>query len=502
MLRDFLETNIQNKLNIFFMLSAHESVSVREVSETLNISPSNVLFLLDELKSDLSENAVIKKVNTKYSIDSNKNELVNSMYAIYRTSRVLECLKFMIANDSQKTFSYFIDESYLTKSTAYRVRETCLSYLDSIGLGVKNNRIVGDEYRIRFLIALLYYEYGIDCLGIDASSIKLARDFVIKTNKAITPEFLSQTVHEYGYFECLLILSWKRRKYPVTLPPSDEFAVLKEIFVYDEMKHVLKETIEPALNVCFSEEDYDYIYLVYCCTNSCVFADRWNQEKITDVHKLIFDQKHFNELLFNFEQKLGKDLVEIPAFRSALVGFFKKCLLGLQCLIPDEHLYLDCKFDDQTLKIAGVVSQIFNEWTNDLIDSRYPLDETHLFYLSIQLKSIMRQMLPPVEIIIVSDIVSELSDMSLFLNRKFSPNLITIMPYLLNAQSPATLLHKENCIIITNKKFKNILCSLGFAEKNKIVPITIGINDNDIRMIGESIMESEQKKFDELVAKH
>lgn len=108
-------------------------------------------------------------------------------------------------------------------------------------------------------------------------------------------------------------------------------------------------------------------------------------------------------------------------------------------------------------------------------------------------------MLPPVEIITVSDIVSELSDMSLFLNRKFSPDIIMITPYLLNAQSPATLLHKENCII-TNKKFKNILCSLGFAEKNKIVPITIGIND--IKMISESIMESEQKKFDELVARH
>lgn len=66
-------------------------------------------------------------------------------------------------------------------------------------------------------------------------------------------------------------------------------------------------------------------------------------------------------------------------------------------------------------------------------------------------------MLPPVEIITVSDIVSEVSDMSLFL-----PDLITITPYMLNVQSPATLLHKENCII-TNKKFKNILCSLGFA---------------------------------------
>ncbi|WP_225436478.1 hypothetical protein [Ligilactobacillus ruminis] len=49
-----------------------------------------------------------------------------------------------------------------------------------------------------------------------------------------------------------------------------------------------------------------------------------------------------------------------------------------------------------------------------MIDSRYHLDETHLFYLSIQLKSIMRQMLPSVEIITISDIVSELSDMSFF----------------------------------------------------------------------------------------
>ena len=29
------------------------------------------------------------------------------------------------------------------------------------------------------------------------------------------------------------------------------------------------------------------------------------------------------------------------AFRSALVYLFKKCLLGLQCLIPDEHVHLE-----------------------------------------------------------------------------------------------------------------------------------------------------------------
>lgn len=91
---------------------------------------------------------------------------------------------------------------------------------------------------------------------------------------------------------------------------------------------------------------------------------------------------------------------------------------------------------------------------------------------------IHRPTLPPVDFIIVSDIISELSDMNFFLTRNFSPDLIKVTPYLLNAQNPSELLDRKNCVVITNRKFRNILLSLGFGKENKIVPITIEINND------------------------
>ena len=499
MLRDFLEPDIQNKLNIFFMLSARDSVSISEFCETLEISKDYTLALLDELRADLPEDAVIERCRGRYSIDMDKNESIGSMHAIYRNSNVLECLRFMIAGESQKPFSCFISETSLKESAAYRIRETCITYLRSVGLDFSKKGVTGDEYRIRFLIALLHYEYGIDCIEFDPDSVKLVRDFVLRTNQAVPREFLEQTSHEYGFFESLMILAWKRRRYPVPLPPSDEMTALKGLFVYDAMKTALKASIEPALKMNFSDDDYNYIYLVYCCTNSCVFASQWTVERVNDVHRFIFSRTGFSELLSGFGNVFGTKLTDKLAFRSALVYLFKKCLLGLQCLIPDEHVYLDCKFDAPTLKIANMIREIFDSWTNTVIDNGYTLDETHLLYLSIQLKSILRQTLPPVDVIIVSDIISELSDMNFFLTRNFSPDLINVTPYLLNAQNPPELLNRRDCVVITNRKFRNILLSLGFGRENKIVPITIEINNDDVRMTGEAVMEIENRKFASLL---
>lgn len=90
MLRDFLEPNIQNKLNIFFMLSARDSVSISELCETLEISRDYTLALMDELRADLPEGAVIERCRGRYSIDMDKSGSIGSMHAIYRNSNVLE----------------------------------------------------------------------------------------------------------------------------------------------------------------------------------------------------------------------------------------------------------------------------------------------------------------------------------------------------------------------------------------------------------------------------
>ena len=73
-------------------------------------------------------------------------------------------------------------------------------------MDIKKNKVIGEEYRIRFLIALLYYKCGIDCCDIDEYSIKLIKEFIISTNQSITFEFLNNATNEYDYFDCLMSL--------------------------------------------------------------------------------------------------------------------------------------------------------------------------------------------------------------------------------------------------------------------------------------------------------
>ena len=152
-------------------------------------------------------------------------------YSIYSNSNILRCLQFMIMNESNQPISDFADENFLTLPTAYRIRKICIEYLEKNGLQVQKNQIVGEEYRIRFFIALPYYKCGIDCCGIDLESIRIIREFVLSTNSKINMKFLENTIDEYGYFECLMILSWKRKNHPLKFEKSEKSDALKKSLV-------------------------------------------------------------------------------------------------------------------------------------------------------------------------------------------------------------------------------------------------------------------------------
>lgn len=126
--------------------------------------------------------SILDKVNT-----------LKLLHAIYAHSDILHCLKFLLTNDTCKPFTIFIDDNFLSKSTAYRTRKVCLAYLHMIGLDVKKNCVIGEEARIRFVIALLYYKYGIDCCDIDEEAVAFARCFILSTNQTIDLDFLKKT---------------------------------------------------------------------------------------------------------------------------------------------------------------------------------------------------------------------------------------------------------------------------------------------------------------------
>lgn len=496
MLDDYLEINIQNKLKLFTILHTTSSISIKELSYSLKLGYSGIETLVNELNLDFKDLAVIEKKSSNFSLTlfNSDNNSFKLFYSIYNHSNVLHCLEFLITNDSKLPFSKFIQKEYLTKSSAYRIRQTCLDYLHSIGLDIKENKIYGKEYRIRFLIALLYCKYGINCCNIDETSIEIARNYILSTNKTIDMNFLDETQNVYGYFQCLLILLWKRKDYPLEFPKHQNFENFKKLFIYGEIKKSLDELVESTFKIKLSENDYTYIFLAYCCTDNCIFADKYSIEDLNQIRDILFSDKIFSDLLYRFEKIFGEEITSSYALRTTLIYFYQKCLLELQCIIPDRRCCLIFQKNQITFAILNLLTDILNSWKN-ANKIRFQIETSHLYYLSLQLEVILRQFMKPVCVYVVSSLIVDLEVMRLYLERNFSKQRIVISPLLLNKDTKKFLSKKSDSVIIVQKRFEQTAKSLESSTNNFVVPITIEMNDLEMNAIRQAIIEQEKKNF-------
>lgn len=491
MLDRYLETSIQNRLQAFYLLRAHSAVSVREVKELLNTSAANALSFLQELNNALRGLAEIRTEGTVVSLlVYEKVSFLDLLHAIYADSTLLHCLRFFLVNTERIPFSVFMENHFLSKSAAYRIRESCILYLQSVGLTLCHNQVSGEEYRIRFLIALLYYKYGFDCCSIEESSVFLARTFILSTNQSIDRHFLDHSVEEYGLFECLLILTWKRKDYSVPLPPSRDLDMLKELFAYKEIKKCFQEVVENTLSLTFSPDDYDYLFLAYCCTNNCVFSDRWTMDEIRRLHDIVFSRPAFSDLLRRLGRKFGNHIINCRELKATLIYFYKKCLLELQCLIPDKHFYLHSTNSDLLLAINDCLADILKDWRKDQ-RLPYEMDPGHILYLSTQIGAVLCQLVKPIPLLIVSDIISEVETVRLVLSRIFSPARVTIVPFFLNAQPLSLLRRQHNSIILVYKKFDHLISEIGIPHDNVMIPISAEMTSADIEQIRKAVLTYE-----------
>ena len=495
MLNDYLETNIKNKLNLLSIFYANHTISHKDLCAALHLSLPSVTSLVEDFNLDLTGFGKVTKQASVFSFSIYTPANIFELFRlICKTSSVLQCLKFMICNDKKRPFSEFVDQEYLTKSSAYRIRQNCRNYLLRIGLDMKDNRVVGEEYRIRFLIGLLHYKYGIDCYVFDEESLQLIRSFILSTNSTIDGAYLEQTSHEYGYFEYLIFLSWKRKEYPLSSLVSNRLEKFKQLFIYEDLKKALQKTIEPVLDIQFSKFDYDYIYLVYCCTSSCLFADKWTPCSAKMLHSIASSDKIFADLLLRLDRAFGTKVQTSRALRTTMIYFYKKCLLELYCIIPDTNFFIRPEKGKLTSKIAKILTGIFKEWqeANDLV---YPINNHHLFYLALQMEFILLQFMEPVKVFILSDFNAELQVMNLYFTKNFSSDIITVIPFLLNTQPKDVLLSQKDSVIIVHKKFESAVSALGLANQNIVIPVTVEINDDTMDSILKAISYFEKKRF-------
>lgn len=498
MLDRYLEKNIQNKLQLFNILHSKASITMNEILSFLPLSIEGIYTLINELSIDLQGLAEIEKHSPFLSITFYEEvTFMEIMHAIYQSSNVLQCLKYMILNEKKQSMTAFIEAQFLTKSSAYRIRETCKEYLLAIGLNLNNNQVVGEEYRIRFLIALLHYKYGIDCYAENEKDIALTREFILSTNSVIDESYLEVTSNEYGFFEYLFILLWKRKKFMIEPIISKQLEDCKKIFVYEKLRKALK-VFEPKFQILLSEYDYDYIYLVYCATNSSLFADQWRKEDIDQVHTIVFSDPMFSDLLQRIEKRLGRKIANSHALRSLLVYFYKKCLLELQCIIPNKNFYLDSKKSHLTQIVFKAVSDNLEEWKQNQ-SIKYEIDKGHIFYLSLQIELIIKQFLKPIQIYVLSELTPELEITTLYLRRFFPSERVTIRPFFIGTESKDFLCLQKRSIIIINRKFKHLIKTWNLAKYNTIVPITVELNSQELIAIQKAIMRYETKNFFDFV---
>lgn len=508
MLDSFLEKHIKNKLELYSALRVSNGIDIKKILTVVTSSEYNVRLLLNELAQDFEGMAEIKKEQQYYSLHIEKGvNLLKLKYAIYRNSAMLQCLKFFITNEGETSYNDYMTNAYLSRTEGYRVRKKCQEYLNEIGLDIKDNKVVGEEYRIRFLIALLYYTYGIDCCGIDEESIKLARQFILSTNQAVDSALLENAESEYGYFECLLILSWKRKKY---LPFSKQtpqmgrsveiFKESQNFFVYAEIPRYVKKQIEKPLGLRFSEQDYNYIYLAYLCTNNCIFADKWQAEDIEQIYRVILGSPVFSDLVHRIEGIYGKKFVQNQAMQDVLLNFCKKCLFQLQCIIPDVSFYFDFLREPLKVEIVSQMTELLEQWRKDN-HIQYQIDKSHILYFSVQAGAVLRLMLKPIRVVVVSDMVAEMEVMSLLLDRRYSSQRIVIDAFLMNIGDRRYLHELENCVIVVQRRLKSVMEGLGLSESNIIVFVGIEMNAFDIDEVEKAIRHQEKDYYFKLIRK-
>ena len=343
------------------------------------------------------------------------------------------------------------------------------------------------------MIALLYYKCGIDCCDIDEYSIKLIKEFIISTNQSITFEFLNNATNEYDYFECLMSLLWKRKDHNDNLSIPKELEKFKEIFIYNDLKKYLHNVIGNQLNIDFSKKDYDYMYLVYFCTNNFLFANQWTEERKEHIYKIFLSNQKFYDLYIRLSHKYGKFLEQSHIFKTILIYFFKDHLFQLQCLIPNQRLYIDTT-PTTTYITNNDVSGIINSWkkANNIL---YPTDKRSIFYLTTQIEFILRQLVPPVTIILLSDLMSEIEMINLFVEKNFSRNRINITPLLLNSYNLEYLNAEKNRIIIITRGIEYLLKPYNFFQNNTIVIIDSRTTLYEKEKISNAIANYEEKQF-------
>ncbi|EMT2259264.1 transcriptional regulator RofA [Streptococcus pyogenes] len=489
MIEKYLESSIESKCQLIVLFFKTSYLSITEAAEKTGLTFLQLNHYCEELNAffpgSLSMTIQKRMISCQFTHPFKETYL----YQLYASSNVLQLLAFLIKNGSHsRPLTDFARSHFLSNSSAYRMREALVPLLRNFELKLSKNKIVGEEYRIRYLIALLYSKFGIKVYDLTQQDKNTIHSFLSHSSTHLkTSPWLSES---FSFYDILLALSWKRHQFSVTIPQTRIFQQLKKLFVYDSLKKSSRDIIETYCQLNFSAGDLDYLYLIYITANNSFASLQWTPEHIRQCCQL-FEENDTFRLLLNPIITLLPNLKEQKAsLVKALMFFSKSFLFNLQHFIPETNLFISPYYKKGNQKLYTSLKLIVEEWMAKLPGKRY-LNHKHFHLFCHYVEQILRNIQPPLVVVFVASNFINAHLLTDSLPRYFSDKSINFHSYYLLQDNVYQIPDLKPDLVITHSQ----LIPFVQHELTKGIAVAEISFDESILSIQELIYQVKEEKF-------
>ncbi|MET3643685.1 helix-turn-helix domain-containing protein [Streptococcus gallinaceus] len=500
MLSNFIEPAILNRIFLVNTLLEFTYSEFYELVQITGFSKKTIRELITELQPLLEDELHIrmdsKQIHCCLLSNATKTECLQR---IYRESPFLQCLSFLVMNQQQLPYNEFIKTHYMSVPSAYRLKKRCDQYLETIGLTTENNHVVGEEFKIRYLLALLQCHFGVICYPITEEDHLLVREFMTGSNARMTQELLGLMEEEHLFFEFLVILTWKRHSFRPHLPPSRQFDALKKLFIYPLIQDYSEQILEPSLQMKFDIVDYDYLFLVYCTRNNPFAGDKWTPENNRALEQIVVNETDIATLLPLFEQFLDPSLVFSESFITSMVELFRKFLYNLQQLLPEDCL-IDRYLKEECSPLYRKNRELLSKWMTEL-GYVGEVSPKHLNLLTVQIRQLLKTQIAPISVVLCSNNESNLVMFKGWLHQHLSEKTTRIIAFNLNTEDVKLLKNMGNAVIIADKKYIPLLKKVCATTDNIIFELAVYTKEYRLQNICEAIETQRQQAYLQFISK-
>ncbi|WP_159796888.1 helix-turn-helix domain-containing protein [Streptococcus halichoeri] len=497
MLENYVEKSISRQIIMMSLLFDKKVLPLEMIQYQTGLSPSKIKDCIKRL-SELFEGKIKFKCDkTKISCIILSKEPFDAFHMIYSQSIRLQALKFLLPvapKNRIKSVSRFAKEHFISTPSAYRIIQYMVPFIEECGFKLEDNNIVGEEWRLRYLIALLHAKFGIITYNISDEDLHFIHEFVFSTKRKKSPHPLLDK--KYLFFDVLLTLSWKRRDFTVAIPHQSIFTKLKELSIYTYFDLFFNEKGKALLNVDFPNHEIDYIFLVYLTVNNALVITEFSEEDFVKLFPIIQEDRRYGELLTELSLLFKQYIVFDRNCIRTLLPYIRKTLFDLQCFIPSKYYYSAEYHGNQEL--LERLTLLINNWSksNSGVGN---LTSANLHLLCLRLEQLIKENLPPLVIAVVEinkrnmDILYSLVFQYAHINQvKVQSFNVLLDSYTFDEQT-------TDLIITTAELTSFIKERLNLSQRTKVMGLNFDFIDAQSDDVLEVIRELRKQQFQDAI---